>query len=246
MFLNNLSKKYHPSIALVVYELTEKEQSSDDLDSHYLEAFEFDQDPGTDNFNLGSGKPVTKNLLDSLAEFLSKRKIKQEKVFTFKENRIPPNILFAGQEQKQKKFSWFLNEPKRVLYFSKELNIPTGEVQLPNLVFTASLNPSRISVFAYTDTELVSTSRMYLAPFHNTDQAGVCLGTVKIKTNTNFWEDLIQGAENAFFNSYFTHLNGSNPVKGNLNAILDQCITKKEPFPKQALIPTTKTLNDVI
>jgi len=246
MFLNNLSKKYHPSIALVVYELTDKTSSSNDVDSHYLEAFEFDQEPETDIFKLGSGKPVTKDLLDSLAKFLSKRKAKQEKVFTFKENRIPPNVLYAGQESTQKNISWFLNEPKRVLYFSKELNIPTGEVQLPNLVFTATLNPASISVFSYTDTELVSTSRMYLAPFHNTDQDGVCLGTVKIKTNTNYWEDLIQGAENAFFNSYFTHLNGGSPVTGNLNSIFDECISQKVPFPTDALIATTKTLNDVL
>ncbi len=246
MMLDQLSGEYTPQLALVVYE-----RSSDDssLPSHQLEAFDFVHDPKSSHYVLGSGRPVTRVTLDELTKFLSKRskqqkkQKKEQKIITFRSKRIPNNVLTVKQVGKYSKIAFSMNRPVRNMLFHHKLNLPNGEVKLPNLLFIYNQG---VKVFAYKDDELTDDTRLFRAPFHNTTETGVCMGSAKVKFNYDHWENLVDAVDHAFFNSYFTHLHGGNPVDGNLNVIYHQCISENKEFPLDLLLPVSKKLKDVL
>ena len=242
MFLKRMAAQYYPEVALVVFKL--RNGKGLNLPSVYLESYEFHRDNQSGAYELGNGQPLTKKTLEELARFLRKRKTKERKVFTFESKRIPSHILYAGQVNSCRRVCWYLRKPKRTLYFADELNLPNGEVELPNLVF--SYDNTGLSVYAYRDPELQGNTPLYHAPFHNTSDGTVCMGTAKIQVRSHYWEDLVQAAEKAFFQSEFTHMNGENPIKGNLNLVYDRCIRQQQPFPQDVLLPMSKTLNDIL
>lgn len=244
MFLEEITNLYQPLLAIVIHK---KQNDSGkiqapDSPSFYLESHDFVPANQPGMLQLGAGRPLKSKTLDELAGFFKKRKQKEEKVFTFK-GLIPANMLKVHQQGKSKSVTWYLRSPRRKLYFAKALNIPNGEVILPNLLFHYS---GGVKVYAFVDDELTGKTQLYHAPFHNTSSEGVCMGSAQVKIKTHFWEDLIISVENAFFNSYFTHLNGNNPIKGNLNLVYDRCIAEKKPFPLEVLRPISKSLHDIV
>jgi len=247
MFLHKIASTYTPKIALVVYKKDDTQQESDGPKT-YLEAYNFHPSENNQSYELGTGQPVSEDTLDSLTSTLVRRKKKAQKIYTFKSKMIPQNIIYAGQSENRFTIIWNLKAPVKTLHFSENLQIPSGDVQLPNLIFKLIQDgkQSQLSVYAYTATQLDDKTPLKLAPFHNTKENGVCMGTAKIKIKSCFWEDIIVATENAYFNSYFTHFWGGNPVDGNLNTIYHRCISEKKPFPLNVLIPSKKILKDIL
>ena len=159
---------------------------------------------------------------------------------------IPKNILKVDQKNGQYKICWYCKPIKRMLYFREELKIPCGNAIPPGLVFVAS--NSALSVFAVTSKAIKGSTELYHAPFHNVYQKGaLCLGTAKPPKKGKYIEEMIEGWENTFFNSYFTHLNTNNsPVNGNINLIWKNVIKNEASFPSDVLIPCNRTINDLI
>lgn len=245
MDIKELNSEYIPQLALIIYQNTNSHESSELFKEHYLECHSLHMNSKKGAYELSAGKPLKANTLDDLANYLTDRKAKKEEIFNFETNRIPKNVIAVNQEGSSKSATWKLEHPKRKLYFDNTLNIEDGEVLLPNLIFSYSTTGG-LNVYAYLDKELTNTTPLYHAPFHNTSSGSICMGTAKIVLNSSYWEDLMTAAENAFFRSIFTELHGENPVKGNLNAIYDNCIKGNIPFPTDQMIPLNKTLNDIL
>lgn len=245
MFTSKLTTNYEPQAALVVY----KRSTNDQIET-YLSTTEYhiehaDIVKREEEFILGATTPYNSKQLDDLAKFLNKRETKRLQPYVF-EGFISKHIHFTAQEQDKTRIICSLIAPKRHLYFSENLNIPSGEVLLPNLLFIKSTNSLR--VLAFKGDELNDQTIFYKAPFHNTSATGVCMGSAKIKPKKKTWEALAQAVDNAFFNSMFTHLNGGSPLKEgfNLNTILSKCIKQNKPFPLEALDPLNIKLSELI
>lgn len=246
MFTDTLNARYIPKIALVVYKKKKDDSpfiDNGDIPDFHLESCDFIEVDG--KYHLSAGTLLQENQLNQLARFLSKREQKRLAPFFFK-GLIPPNILYAKQNQDIPKVIWTKTDVEEKLLFTKELGIPDGLCRLPNLVF--SLNGTALKVFAFKTNHLKENTSLYRAPFHNTDDTGVCMGNVKIKAKTRYWEDIITAAEEAFFNSLFSHINGASPlIEGyNLNTVLTNCIENGVAFPNDSLTKVKVTLKSLV
>ncbi|MEQ9221283.1 MAG: hypothetical protein RLO17_24730 [Cyclobacteriaceae bacterium] len=246
MFTDTLNARYIPKIALVVYKKKKDDNpfvENEKIPDFHLESCDFIETDGI--YHLSAGRLLQENQLNQLARFLSKREQKRLAPFSFK-RLIPSNILYAKQDQDIPTIVWIKVNVQEKLLFTKELGIPDGVCKLPNLLFY--LSGSSMKVFAFKSNHLRENTPLYRAPFHNTDDTGVCMGNVKIKSKTRFWEDLIEAAEGAFFNSLFSHINGSSPLLDgyNLNTVLTSCIEKEDPFPIDSLAACKVTLKTLI
>ncbi|MEQ8882694.1 MAG: hypothetical protein RLO12_03615 [Fulvivirga sp.] len=246
MFTDTLNARYIPKIALVVYKKKKDDNpfvENQDIPDFHLESCDFIETDGT--YHLSAGRLLQENQLNQLARFLSKREQKRLAPYSFK-GLIPSNILYVKQNQDIPTVLWTKTGVQEKLLFTKELGIPDGVCRLPNLLFY--LSGSSLKVFAFKSNHMRENTSLFRAPFHNTDDTGVCMGNVKIKARTRFWEDIIEAAEGAFFNSLFSHINGSSPlIDGyNLNAILTNCIENGDPFPCDSLAKTKVTLKSLI
>lgn len=244
MFTDTLNITYTPKLALVVYERNENQDvDSNNAPDFHLESCDFFKNDG--QYHLSAGSLLQEKQLNELAKFLSKREQKRLEPYSFK-GIIPSNVIYTSQKLDAPAVIWSKVNPCEKLMFTKELGIPDGIVKLPNLVFT--LHGHSLKVFAFKATQLKESTPLFRAPFHNTQESGVCLGNVKIQCRTRYWEDLIKATEDAFFNSLFSHIHGDNPVKRsyNLNTILTNCIQNDVPFPNQALAKSKMKLPSLI
>ncbi|MEQ8580069.1 MAG: hypothetical protein RIB01_15275 [Balneola sp.] len=246
MFTDTLNVRYIPKIALVVYKKKKDDSpfvDNSDIPEFHLESCDFIESAG--QYHLSAGRLLQENQLNQLARFLSKREQKRLAPYSFKW-LIPSNILYAKQDQDIPTIVWIKTNVQEKLLFTKELGIPDGVCKLPNLLF--SLSGNSMKVFAFKANHLRENTPLYRAPFHNTQDTGVCMGNVRIKANTRYWEDMITAAEDAFFNSLFSHIHGGSPLKNgyNLNTVLTSCIEKGDSFPNESLTKVKVTLKTLI
>lgn len=229
----DLVATYSPKLAVVVY------STSDENGKYYLESHDID-----DKGRILAGKPLQQQTLQAVVDVFFTDNLRRQAI----EGVIPENLLhFSALPGGEYKMAWYRPAQVRPVHFVEKLKIPSGSANMPPLVFVADRGD--LAVYAFTGTDRpAENTMMYRAPFYNVNADGdVCLGNSKVKlpekkTYTNmmvYWETL-------FYNSEFSHINGSNPTKSPLSNIWKSLVrNKKSLFPLDELIEY-KTLKSIL
>jgi PRTRC genetic system protein B len=227
---------YHPKSALVFYET---KGATTDV---YVEHFDMDK-----NGNPINAHPLTVKEAKVLARALQTEKDK-DNAFLKSNGILPTNILHINPNTDKGAALWYTKAQRRQLYFVSGLDIPNGLAYVPPMIWFA--NKNSLSVFALaSDRRPTEKTPLYFAPFLNIYEDGkVCMGSVNINIkNSASVEDFIKAWEDYFFNSYFSHLLGSNsPIKGNCVTLWKDLIQTGKPFPKEVLKKNNKTLKNLL
>lgn len=213
---------YRPQVAMVVY-ATQK-------GSYYIESHEID-----DKGRMGAGAPLSKECITDIVSSFSQ----EHSIAPF--GRLPSNMLYADNRIGYQRYIWYNPPEKRMMYFSKNLNIPGGQYHIPGIVYVAS--GDRLYLYAFKGNK--PKDKLYKAPFFNTTNGSVCLGNAKIEFPPNpTFEKLTGYWEQKFWLTEFTHLGGSmNPTRDNLVTVTKK---SKDGFDYDQLIPMDKTLKDLL
>lgn len=165
-----------------------------------------------------------KTLLDSSEEY---------KTYSF-DGIIPNNVLKFKSDTCN--IVWTSDAKKRTLLFSDALPIQSGTYPVPKLLW--KFDGKTLKVFALTAADITENSNLYQAPFLNVSNSGeVCMGTAKTKCKSTNYNTIIAFLENQFFNSYFTHTNTNDLIKGNITSMyLEQQEKKTKSFDNQLLL----------
>lgn len=233
---NNFGTLYHPVKALLIYE----RKNDYNQNTTYVESYDMDKDGYPIN-----GHPLSVKEANNLAKSLLIAE-KRQRNFLNPKGLLNPDVVFlkTGNDG----FAiWHTPAQNAKLLFTESLDIPCGEANIPALLWKAGKNS--LSIFAVQDERINAGSLLYHAPFFNVYADGrVCMGNVAVKipgdcgleTFMALWQDY-------FFNSYFSHLFGQHvPVKGNIVQLWQNLIHKKEPFPKECLIPNHISIHKLI
>jgi len=228
-----LGSLYHPVKALLIYNHQKEKQS-------YVEAY----DIGTD------GRPINAHRL-SIQESIALAKAldttdELKRTFLKPAGLLPKNVLYINPDRNGYAI-WYTPAQNRQLYFKESLNIPNGKASVPALVWRA--NRTGLWLYALTDdTDINTKTTLCRAPFFNTGQDGrVCMGNVNVNLPANCsLEEFMSLWEDYFFNSYFSHLLGSNPVKGNIVQLWQKLVGKRKDFPTDQLTQLPHTLKKLI
>ncbi|TGD59009.1 PRTRC system protein B [Flavobacterium humi] len=227
---------YHPKCALVFYET---KGSNNEV---YVEHFDMDKNGSPINAH-----PLTVREANVLAKALQTEKDK-DKAFLKSNGILPTNILNINPNADRGAVLWYTKAQKRQLYFVNGLDIPNGTAYVPPMVWYASKNS--LWVLALTsDRRPTEKTPLYYAPFFNIYEDGrVCMGSVSINIKNSASIEEFTGAwEDYFFNSYFSHLLGSNsPIKGNCVSLWKDLIGTGKPFPKEVLKKHNKTVKNLL
>lgn len=192
------------------------------------------------NGAMCAGKPLEVDVIAKLLKTVDKYAHGTTSMVSL-HGEIPENLLYASTSIDSYKLVWYRKPEKRMFYFSESLGIPNGEVLVPGLVYVT--DGKSLSMYAFKGKK--PKRLLYQAPFFNTSTK-VCLGNGKLskpKDHTyanwmSYWEEL-------FWKTEFSHLMGSNPVKGNLSIIMKECISGHKPFPLSSLIAIKTTLQSL-
>ncbi|AIM35305.1 PRTRC system protein B [Sphingobacterium sp. ML3W] len=226
---------YHPKSALVFYET---KGGNTDV---YVEHFDMDK-----NGNPINAHPLTVKEAKVLAKSLQMEKDK-DNAFLKSNGILPTNILHINPIEKGSVL-WYTKAQRRQLYFVNGLDIPNGMVYVPPMIWYA--NKNSLSVFALTsDRRPTESTKLYYAPFFNIYEDGkVCMGSVNINIkNSVSVEEFTKAWEDYFFNSYFSHLLGSNsPINGNCVTLWRDLIQTGKPFPKEVLKKNNKIFKNLL
>ncbi|MES2111902.1 MAG: PRTRC system protein B [Bacteroidota bacterium] len=233
---NNFGKLYHPVKALIIYEKWE----SDYNNTTYVESYDMDERGCPIN-----GHPLSIKEANSFAKALTVNEKKQRN-FLNPKGLLSSHIVFlkTGNDG----FAIWCTPAKRIkLLFTDSLGIPSGEANVPPLLWKAGKN--HLSVFAILDENITGQTDLYHAPFFNVYPDGkVCMGNVAVQIpNDCCLETFIDLWQEYFFNSYFSHLFGAHvPVKGNIVQLWQNLTTSVDPFPVETLIPNNITINKLL
>lgn len=125
-------------------------------------------------------------------------------------NYIPPGVVAVNTNA----CAWFVPAQQRVMRFSvsgdRSLNALDGRT-FPQPPLVMVTNGPRLSVFALErDERPTLDTPLLLAPYYNVSDSGdVCLGSTKHPTGGSLADTA--GWETSFYESFFTHRNGSAP-----------------------------------
>ena len=231
----NFGTLYHPKSALVFYETAGTETDM------YVEHFDMDS-----NGTPINAHPLTVKEANILAKALQTDEEKST-AFLKPKGILPTNILHINPSEKGTVL-WYTKAQRRHLYFVNGLDIPNGMAYVPPMIWYA--NKNSLSVFALaSDRRPTEKTPLYFTPFFNIYEDGkVCMGSVNINiTNSASVEEFTKAWEDYFFNSYFSHLLGSNsPIKGNCVTLWKDLINTDKPFPKEVLKKNNKTLKNLL
>lgn len=218
-----ITTSLQPKAALIVY--------ADDNENSFIELREID--------NKGKMKeaiPVSLDFLNCIAEF--------SKDYSFIPHGIlPPNLLYSDVRKGYERFIWYNLPRKRMMYFSKNLNIDNAEYYMPGIIYITE--GTHLKTYAFKGNRIPNMkTKLYRGPFFNTSTAGVCLGNAKLEkpADLSFFQ-LLEYWEKLFWLTEFSHLS-QNPVKNNL--VLVTKAAKVNPFDENELIEMNLTLKDIL
>ncbi len=232
---NAFGSLYHPQKALLIYQ---QENSGKQV---YIESYDIDP----------QGRPINAHPLSvtegsALAKALHTKDSKHT-AFLKPAGLLPKNLLYLHTERNGYAI-WHTPKQNRKLLFKAGLGIDSGYANIPALIWKATKDG--LAIYALTDDKAIDLdTELYHAPFFNTYNDGkVCMGNVAISISKNCGlEDFIAQWEQAFFNSYFSHMmQGHNPVKGNMVQLWQSLVGIKKQFPVKTLITTKKTIKSLI
>lgn len=230
-FTKELNARIEPSAALIVY-----------VDTHTREPFiEVRQ---IIDGQFCAGKPVSEEFL---LELTSKMSTIDRPSTPYSSGLFPSNILSLDQRTSNLQMTWYIKPGKRMMHFSKDLNIPDGMMHLPGLIFRCKGN--NLHVVAYQGTTPNQKSILCKPPFFNTGESGsVCLGDASTEWPKDpTYQSIMEYWEKMFFGSIFTHLAGSsNPTRSNLATLTKKLIKSGTKFPEDQLVKLKMKLTDFI
>ena len=204
-----LSNKMIPTHALIFFESSNRESGGAYVEHRRIE-----------NGAFGAGGPLKVKTLSKIMAVVNQY-IKQQDSMVSLHGMIPENLLYSSSKAESVKLVWYRKPEKRMMYFSKKLEIPNGEVMVPGLVYVA--NGKTLSVYAFKGTK-----------------------PKRKKPCESTFDNWIEYWEAMFWKSEFVHILGGNPIKGNLASVTKRCITTGEAFPINELIKTNVTLKDLL
>lgn len=211
-----------PVVALVAYRNSESE--------YYIESHDIDREG-----RMKEGVPLTR---ECITELVSSFSLEQSRMPS---GQIPANLLYADSRIGHDKYIWYNPPCRRMMYFSRNLNMEDGLYFIPGIVYVA--REKSLDLYAFKGKKPVN--KLYKAPFFNVTNEKVCLGNASIEyPNDPDYYNLLEYWEKMFWMTEFSHLGGSqNPTKNNLyNATLKW----KENFDYNELLPTDVTLQKLI
>ena len=231
-----LSQVYLPQKAIVIYKSMRESENK-----HYVEAFDIDR----------NGRPINAHPLSETECAKFARTLQSEsdkrKDFLKCKNMLPENILYIDQ-QKDGCAIWYTPSQKAQLFFKENLGIPSGQANVPPLVWKAS--KEQLHLYALVENKRPKeNSPLCYAPFFNIHSDGrVCMGTVDVGIENDCpLEEFIKCWEAYFWDSYFSHMIGDHsPVKGNIVQLWKEQINTKRKFPTDLLIKKNETLKDIL
>jgi len=226
---------YHPAAALVLFKPEENEQGL------YIEHYDMD-----DNGCPVNPRPLNLREARGLAKALDVGK-EAEKAFLRPKGLLPPCVLHLNPCEKGS-VVWYTKPKARTLHFADRLGLPSGQLQLPALIWTADRNRLFLYALKGKGKPSLNTPLCY-APFMNVYENGnVCMGSVSVKiAKTAALEEFIAAWEGYFFDSYFSHfIGGNSPIQGNLVSLYKELMETGSPFPADVLLPNGKTLINLL
>lgn len=231
----NFGKLYHPKAALVIYEAAKEKGEC------YVEYFDMDK----------QGHPINAHPLSvKEAQQLSKAlntATEGNRAFLKPAGVMDGNILYVDPSPNGF-VMWYTKAAMRQLFFAGSLGIPNGTAHVPPLLWAADKH--KLYVYALkTGKKPTGDTPLYYAPFFNVYENGnVCMGTVDVHIGkAASLEAFTEAWESYFFNSYFSHLmQNHNPVHGNCVSLWKQLCNSDEPFPKEALRKTNRTVKNLL
>lgn len=231
---NAFGTLFHPQKAFVIYE---QQGTAKHI---YVECYDLDP----------QGRPINAHPLslieaNKLCKALQTTERKRS-AFLAPKGLMPKNLLYLRTD-KNPYAIWFTPAQKIKLFFKEDLGIKTGFANVPVLVWRATR--TTLSIFAANELEITAGTPLFNAPFFNLyDDGRVCMGNVSldIKKDCSL-EDFMAQWENAFFNSYFSHMiQGYNPIRGNIVQLWKSLSGKDKPFPTEKLISNNRTVQNLI
>lgn len=227
---------YEPVKALLILRKTGESHQSD----YYIESYDMDDKGCPIN-----GHPLSVRESNLLANALQSGE-KKGLGFLTPKGLMPSSILHLNSGTDG--YAVWHTPPQSVkLLFTENLRIPSGNANIPALVWKAG--KANLQVFSIVDTVLQESTPLYFAPFFNLYQDGrVCMGNVRIRIPGDCGlEQFMKLWQEYFFNSYFSHLiGGHQPVKGNIVQLWQQLTATGEPFPTETLNTTQYQLKNLI
>lgn len=226
-----LQEVYQPFAAIIAYKANAKNVRDE---GYYLEKRTIS------NGKMGVGKPLTQKMLATLIHSVQTSTSQLDYGMY---GAMPDNILYCDTRIDHDRLVWYHGPEERNVFFSKGLNIPDGRMKVPGLIYVVQNNT--LSMYAFKGKK--PTEKLYRAPFMNTTE-GVCLGSAKVKKpEERTFTNVIAYWEKMFWQSEFSHISGSNPIKGNLATLTKQLIKTGEPFPTDVLVEIKgKKLKDLL
>lgn len=237
---SQFNQTYVPEKALIFRRHME---STDGFHDNYVELMDIDKVTGL----LTNAHPLTELEAINLARTLDTTKAKATQ-FLRPSRLLSNKVLYIDPDPDFGFVVWYTSPTQQPLFFTSELGIPSGQkAWMPPLLWKA--NKTSVAIYGLGKKGKPGlTTQLYRAPFFNTGNDGiVCMGSVDIKTDKcQDLENFIKFWQTYFFHSYFTHLSGTNPIKGNLISLWTKLIESGEKFPVDVMLPTPIKLSQLI
>lgn len=215
---------YVPILAIIVYQNPQWE--------YYLEMH------GIDNRGrLLAGAPLSEECITKLATGFSAAQSR------IPHGAIPANMLFCDLRPEFERYVWYNPPRRRMMYFTGNMNIPSGRYHVPGVVY--DIRGARMDIYAYKGGKPSANAQLYLAPFFNVTGSAVCLGNAKLEPPASpCFEEFMLYWEKKFWMTEFSHLGGSqNPTRNNLVAVTLQ---SAHGFDYAELLPHKRKLSDLL
>jgi len=236
--VNNITEQfaqvYVPTKALLFYRHV---LNAEDV---YIEKFNCNK-----SGRLVDAHPLSEKEISQLASLFRRNEHPKEQ-YVKCDGLLPDCLLYLNATTKT--VMWYSPCQQTMLYFTKSLHLQNGHISLPMLIWKATA--TELSVFATTgDEKPTAATTLFYAPFYNLhDNGRVCMGTVEVNmTYCKNVQEFTSAWQRYFFNSKFSHLIGEQyPTQTPLPMLYEQLLANKMPFPETELIPTGKTLEQII
>ncbi|MEP2668897.1 MAG: hypothetical protein ABJH04_07875 [Cyclobacteriaceae bacterium] len=225
------TKQFNPENVLAIYGNLDGEA--------YIEKHNVDS-----NGNVLSGRPLNVRELRKLGEALAKQTKKEGIHFA---GLVPKNVVIYKSDDVGLTLGWVVKAGKSPMFFTKDLNIPDGVANHPDMLFLIS-DTDNLNVFWLKEPDVSIDTTLYVAPYHNVaDNGSVCLGTV-VRKFTGSVEELMNLYETAFFNSKFSHANATicSVIKFNLNDYWRERVNTDKSFSDSDFIESNVTIDSLI
>ena len=227
-----LNEVYKPMCAIIAYKA---ESSNSSSSTYYLEQHKINKDGC-----LGAGKPLLQNTIVKIFNAVSQT---NKQLDSSLYGVVPDNVLYCDTRIGNERLVWYHRPEERMLFFSDGLGIKNGKMRVPGLIYV--VKSKKLYMYAFKGNK--PKKQLYLAPFMNTSETGVCLGNSKVAfPDDRTFKNVMKYWETMYWQSEFSHILGENPCLGNLATITKECIASGSAFPQDMLKPSKLKLQDLL